>query len=245
MTELERDLERLFAADARARSLRAVAVAPRRRGVPFTALAAAGLVAALAFVAVLSFVGGPTERVAAPPALAPASPTPSPSPESCMDPLRLQPGEPIVGGSKLPGGAASEIRRVPVSGTEARWAILFVVGLQRDGGVALDVAPRATLRGPDGAVQIVGYEAGPDEAHTTATTATLRILPCNSAVLVVRTAAVRSGEYTLTLESVTSAGRTIAVPILAPLTCAPAGSGTQECVNTRGTRTTPVPSPTN
>lgn len=241
MTQLERDLERLFAADARARALHAVVVAPRRRTIPFAAFGLAGTAVALAVVAAVMSAGVPSERVAAPPVIVPISPSPSPSPESCLDPLRRQPGDPVVGGSKLPGSGALELRPVQVSGSEARWIVLFAVGAGPAGGTTLDVAARATLRGPAGVVPILGYEAGPDEAHTSATTATLRILPCSSAVLVVRTAPVRSGDYTLTLDSVTTAGRTTAVPVFAPLTCAPAGSVTQECVNTRGTRTTPVP----
>lgn len=245
MTELDRDLERLFAADARARAVRAVVVRPRRPGVPLAAFAAAGIASALAVVAVLSMVGGPSERVATPPVVAPGTPSPSPSPEACMDPLRRQPGDPVVGGSKLPGAAALELRPVRVAGGETRWPVLFAVGSERGGGAPLDIAPLATLRGPDGAVPILGYETGPDEAHTVGTSATLRILPCDAAVLVVRTAPIRSGEYTLTIESVTVGGRTTAVPVFAPLTCTPAGAGTQECVNARGTRSTPIPSPTN
>lgn len=248
MTDLERDLERLFAADARARTVRAVVLAPRRRDTPF-AVFALGAATILVAIAVLAFAG-PSERAAAP-NLVPVSPTPSSSspsaspsrsPEACMDPLRRQPGDPVVGGSKIPGGAAA-IHSVQVSAGGARWPVIFAVGAQPEGGKPLDVAPRATLRGPDGIVPILGYEAGPDEAHTTPTTATLRILPCDSAVLLVRTAVVRSGEYTLTIESVTTAGSSIAVPIFAPLTCTTTGSTTQ-CVNTRGTRATPVPSPT-
>lgn len=248
MTQLERDLERLFGADSRARTVRSVVIAPRRRPqIPLAAFAAAGAALALAAIAVLPLLGGPSERVARPP-IAEASPSrspsasPSPSPEPCPDPLRRQPGDPVVGGAKIPGGAAG-IHSVQISAEDARWPVIFVVGGQPEGGSPLDVEPRATLRGPDGIVPIFGYEAGPDEAHTTPTTATLRILPCNSAVLVVRTAAVRSGEYTLTIESVTTAGSRVAVPIFAPLTCTATGSTTQ-CQNTRGTRTTPVPSPT-
>jgi hypothetical protein len=242
MTQLERDLERLFAADARARSVQSIALAPRPRVLPFTALALGASAAALAIVAVLTATGDRSERPAAPPSVPSASPSPSASPAGCIDPLRRQPGDPVVGGSKLAGAAAAGIHQVRVAGGEARWPVILVVGPGSDGGAPVDVAARATLRGPDGPVAVIGYEAGPDEAHTSATTAMLRILPCDSAVLLVRTAAVRSGEYTLTLEAVASGGRTSAVPIFAPLTCTRAGDA-QECVNTRGTRATPVPSP--
>jgi len=239
MTQLERELERLFAVDARARSIRRVEVALRPRRLPFAALAVGGSVAALAIVVLLTLAGDRSERPAAPPSVPSASPRPSPSTATCMDPLQRQPGDPVVGGSKLDGGAALEIRIVRVSASEARWSVIFAVG---EGGAVLDVAPRAMLRGPDGAVPVLGFEAGPDEASTSATTATLRILPCSSAVLVVRSAPVSSGEHTLTLESVTAGGRSSAVPVFAPLTCAPDGFAAQECVNTRGTRA-PVPSP--
>lgn len=248
MTQLERDLERLFTADSRARLVTGVVVAPRRhQQIPLALFAAAGAALALAAIAVLPLVGGPSERVAAPPSVQAspsqsASVSPSPSPDPCPDPLRRQPGDPVVGGAKLPRGAAG-IHSVQVTSGEARWPVIFAVGAQPQGGGPLDIEPRVTLRGPGGQVPILGYEAGPDEAHTTPTTATLRILPCAAAVLLVRTAPVGSGEYTLTIESVTSAGASTAVPIFAPLTCTTTGSTTQ-CVNTRGTRPTSVPSPT-
>ena len=213
-------------------------VAARRA--PFAAFALGAAAVALAIVAVLTVAADRSERPASPPAAPSAPPSPSPSPEACMDPLRHQPGQPVVGGSKLAGGAALEIRIVRMSASEARWTILFAVG---EGGSVLDVAPRATIRGPEGAVAVHGYEAGPDETSAIATTTTLRVLPCASAVLVVRSAPVRTGEHTLTLESVTTQGRSTAVPVFAPLTCAPASGATQECVNTRGTRVAPVPSP--
>lgn len=246
MTDLDRDLQRLFAADARARVSRKVVIA-RRRQLPIAAFAAVGAALALAAIALLPLLGGPSERVGGPP-VPHASPSqspaasPSPSAESCPDPLRRQPGDPVVGGSKLPGSAALELRPVRVSGSEARWIVVFAVSAATDRGTPLDVAARATLRGPAGVVPILGYEAGPEEAHTSATTSALRILPCSTAVLVVRTAPVGSGEHTLTLDSVTAAGRTTAVPIFAPLTCTATGPTTQ-CVNARGTRTTPDPSP--
>lgn len=241
MTQLERDLERLFAADARARSIRTVVIAKRRRATPFAALALAGIAVAFAAVVATSLMAGPSERVAQPPAIAPLVPSPSASPATCADPLRREPDDPVVGGSKLSGGAALELRRVRVSAGETRWTVLLAVGPERDGAVPLDVAPRATLRGPDGVVPVLGYEAGPDETSTSPTTSPLRILPCSAVVLVVRTAPVGSGDHTLTLESVASAGRATAVPVFAPLTCTNTGPGAQECVNARGTRTTPGP----
>lgn len=246
MTDLDRDLQRLFAADARARVSREVVIARRRR-LPIAAFLGVGAALALAAIALLPLLGGPSDRAGGPPLLE-ASPSgsaaasPSPSPPSCVDPLRRQPGDPVVGGSKLPGSAALELRPVRVSGSEARWTVVFAVGAATDRGTPLDIAARATLRGPAGIVPILGYEAGPDEAHTLATTSALRILPCSTAVLVVRTAPVGSGPHTLTLDSVTAAGRSTAVPIFAALTCVPGGTST-ECVSTRGTRPTPVPSP--
>src|SRR5688572_8713753 len=240
MTRLERDLQGLFTADARARTIQRIDIARRPSRVPFAAVVFGVSAAVLAIVAVLTIADERSGRPASPPAVPPASPSPSPSLEACLDPLRRQPGEPVVGGSKLAGGGALEIRVVRVPGPEARWIVIFAVG---EGGSVLDIAPRATLRGPDGPVAVLSYEAGPDEEHTTPTTADLRVLPCSSAVLIVRSAPIRSGEHTLTLESVTAAGRSTAVPVFAPLTCAPAGAGGQECVNTRGTRATPLPSP--
>lgn len=244
MADLERDLERLFATDARARTVRSITVTPAR-GPSLLTFAIAGALAGLLMFAAFAALRGPSGRVASPPVLASAPPSVTPSATaspSCMDPLRKDPGQSIVGGAKLPGGAALEIARVTTSTSEARWPVLFVVG---EGGSALDVAPRATLRGPDGVVPVLGYEAGPDELHTTPTTAALRVLPCQAAMLLVRTAAVRSGEFTLTLESVTSSGATTAVPIFAPLTCATTPAGAVECTNTRGTRSTPVPTASN
>ena len=244
MAELERDLERLFAVDARARTVRSIAVG-RARAPSLLAFAIAGAVVGLLIFAAFAALRDPASRVASPPVVASATPSVTPSATAspaCMDPLRKDPGQPIVGGAKLPGGAALEIARVTTSASEARWPVLLVVG---EGGSPLDVAPRATLRGPDGVVAVVGYEAGPDEEHTTPTTAAVRILPCQATVLLVRTGAVRSGEYTLTLESVTSSGATIAVPVFAPLTCAATPTGAVECTNTRGTRPTPVPTASN
>lgn len=240
MTQLDRDLERLFAADVRARAIHRIDVAPRAHRAPFALFALGAAAAALAIVAVLTVAVDPSERPAAPPAAPSVSPSPSATPEACMDPLRRQPGEPVVGGSKLAGGAALEIRIVRVSASEARWTIAFAVG---EAGSVLDAAARASIRGPAGGVPVLGYEAGPDETSTTATTTTLRVLPCSAAVLIVRSAPVSSGEHTLTLGSVTAGGRTVTVPVFAPLTCAPSGFAAQECVNTRGTRATPVPNP--
>ena len=155
MTRLDRDLERLFAADASARVVRAVAVAPRRSAPPLLTFALAGGAVALAIVAALSLLD-PSARVASPPLIPLSTPSASPTPDPCADPLRRQQVDPVVGGSKLPGAAAAGIHAVRVAGGEARWPVVFAVGPPPEGGGPLDVAPRASTRSPSSSFAPVG-----------------------------------------------------------------------------------------
>jgi hypothetical protein len=192
------------------------------------AVAAVLAVAALVVIAVLLGTGrqaaapGPTPTPSTPPPSASASPTATPSPVTspgagapagaCLNDY-LAGETPIVQPRK--SGAFAEVALDAVGvgpgpfGTTARWRIRAFNPTGSPGTFELPL--RASVRTAAGVeLPILGYEYGPPNAEAITTTETVAIDPCaasatpgtrqrGKAVLIVHSAPITSGTYTLTL----------------------------------------------
>lgn len=245
MSELDRRLEELFAADARARRVRTVRVAAPARP-PFALALAAGaaivLLLALALPALLGQRGG----VAEPPLPAPSgSPAPSPTPTQCIDDTAVQTA---IGGAKIGRHSAAMIDRVSVTQDQTQWHVRFFVGPGQSGAPgSLTVPLSVTITGPGGDVAVLGYASGSPKGPFTPATGRLTIQPCRAVVLRITSAQIDAGladaRYTLTFPDLgLPEGGELTLPLQTqPLTCAAGTGGETECDNTRGTRATAPP----
>ncbi len=240
MSELDRRLEDLFAADARARRVRSVTVgAPSRPPFAFALAAGAAIVLllALALPTLLADRGG----VAEPPAPVPSgSPTPAPTATPCIDETAVQTG---IGGAKMGRYSGSSIDRVTVDAEAAQWYVRFFVGPGADVTPGpLTIPLEATLVGPSGDVPILGYAAGQPEGPFTPVSERITVQPCRAVVLRITTAQISDGEYALDLPGVQlPEGGEMTVPYRIRLVCATGTGGETECDNPAGTRATPAP----
>jgi hypothetical protein len=192
------------------------------------AVAAVLIVAALVIVAVLLGTARPvaapepTPTPSTPPPTASASPTATPSPVTspgtsaptgtCLNDY-LAGETPIVPPRKSGTFAEVALDAVVVGpgpfGTTARWRVRAFNPIGSPGTFELPL--RATVRSSAGAdLPILGYEYGPPNAEAIPTTEPVAIDPCapgatpgtrqrGKAVLVVHSAPITSGTYTLTL----------------------------------------------
>jgi hypothetical protein len=238
MSELDRRLEDLFAADARARRVRSVAVAAPSRP-PFAlglaAAAAIVLLLALALPALLGDGGGVAE-----PPVPSGTHTPAPTATHCIDETAVQTS---IGGAKMGRYSGSSVDRVTVDGEATQWYVRFFVGAGADGAPGpLTIPLEATLAGPSGDVPVLGYAAGQPEGPFTPVSGRITVQPCRAVVLRITTARIGDGEYTLTLPRVQlPEGGEIDVAYRTRLVCTTGTSGATECDNPAGTRATPPP----
>lgn len=242
MSELDRRLEDLFAADARARRVRSVTVgAPARPPLvlAFAAAAAVVLLLALALPALLGQRGG----VADPPLPAPSgSPMPSPTPSPCIDDTAVQTA---IGGAKMGRHSSLMIDRVAGAQGAILWDVRFFVG-PGEGGAApgpVTVPLRVAIAGPEGDVAVHGYGAGQPGGTVEPVSDRLTVQPCRAVILRITTDPITDGVYTLTFPDLglpEGGEETLSVPTQ-PLVCVAATDGATECDNPRGTRASPAP----
>lgn len=161
-------------------------------------------------------VASPSPTTAAPTSTTTASPLPPPTATASPTPVALpspgncdvyQIGDAPIVPPRLSGRWLRVALDAVVSGQggRTRWLIRFIN--PADAPASAEIAPSATIGGPGGPLQVTRYSAAPPNAGDEAITGPIELAQCGrplggAVVLVIESAGVTAGSYTITVRGI-------------------------------------------